>query len=301
MRLPRWMAIGAVAAALSVAGCTSNTTAPGQTTGAAAETDSSQTPEEVPVPVVARRDFQIAYQLDGATEASLQVPISPPVGMVWVSYADAGTEVSAGDRIGQWDVNPSYRAALAVSAKTSRVDAARLAHLGDAPNTVNAPIAGMVHVAESDDVSVAAPGMDVVVPITGIQQLRLSSVSIDASASVETVVGQRTIPCVDVWIGNAPSDAEGVDASGSLRCRLPQIVETAPQLRATLHVTSQAIKDSIVVPDVMLGQDATGYVVTVIEDGKKTTVPVEVGPSDGVVRVITSKIPLGAMIVPPSQ
>lgn len=286
-----------------VAGCTSHgagSDGPEQS-GHQSGAGSDSSPGEVPTPTVLRRDFQISYQLDGATEAAVSVPISPPVGMVWRSHVDTGTAVSAGDRIGKWSVDPAWQAALTVGARTSRIDAARLAVLGNDPAAVTSPVSGVVQLSDTDGVSVAAPGIDVVVAITGIQQLRLSSVVIQAQATVETVVGQRTVACDYVWTGESRPSSGDTVAAASLRCRLPRIVETAPGLRATLHVTSRVIPDAVVVPDMMLGQNATGYTVTIVENGAKTTVPVDVGPSDGVVRVIISELPVGATIVPPDQ
>lgn len=300
----RWTWLAIALSALVAVSCTGPATSTGPpSTPTRPDAASVSDRGEAPSAVVAKRDFRIAYQLEGQTAASPGLPLNPPTGMVWRPHSAAGATVEVDDNVGQLEVDTAFRSALQISAKTSRIDAARLAKLPDRPRDVTAPVAGKVQVSDSGDVTIAAPGIDVVVPITGIQQLRLSSIPIQGAATVETTVGQRTIDCATLWIDPQLSQSAETakNAAASLRCRLPSIVETAPMLRATLHVTSKVINNATVVPDVMFGQNATGYTVTIMKDGEKVTIPVDVGPSNGVVRVVTTKLPIGAKIVDPNR
>jgi len=253
---------------------------------------------------VARRDFQIAYQLNATTYRSTAVPLAIPEGAVWADHVADGTTLTAGQTVGHTSVDPAYQAQLARSAATSRIDAARLRALPALSETITAPVAGAVKVADGQ-ISIQATGIDVVASLTGIQQLRLTAMVISGEAGVETVDGQRSIGCQSLWTVPTDTSADPGGApdavAATLHCRLPQVVQTAPALRASLHVASPVIPDAVVVPDTMLGYDATGYTVTVRQDGTQTVVPVDVGPSDGVVRVITTPLPVGAQLVAPAN
>lgn len=251
-----------------------------------------------------RRDFQLSYQLEGSTSQSSGVPLIPSAGLRWSRTLPDGSVVRQDEVVGTWAVDPDYKAELTMSAATSRVDADRLKSLGAHAGDVLSPVPGAVRVS-ADLVSVLTKGIDVVVVLTGIQELRLSSLTISGQATVETVAGQRTVSCQALWTeDDVTTDPAATDTgdgiSAQLRCRLPQVVETVPGLRAQLHVTSATIAGALVVPDTMLGYDQTGYTVTLRQDGRNITVPVDVGPSDGVVRVVTTDLPVGAVLVPPS-
>lgn len=246
--------------------------------------------------VVLQQDFQIAYELEGITVASTEVPVPTGTGLRWEVLPADGTRVGHGDVLGSQVVDPDYLADLTASAVSSRIDAARLAALPPGAVDVVAPIAGVGRVRE-ESLVVEASGYDVVVPITGIQHLRMSSLDLSATAHVETVTGRRTVPCQALW---TTERAEG-DSGAELRCRLPRTVETAGDLRAFLSVASATIDDAILVPEIMLGYDSDGYTVTIRVNGSEETIPVDVGPGDGVLRVVLTALPVGAELVRPSS
>jgi hypothetical protein len=80
-------------------------------------------------------------------------------------------------------------------------------------------------------------------------------------------------------------------------------LETAPGLRAQVILESERFQDVIMVPNIYIGYDPSsdGYVIRVIESDEVVIIPVTVGVTDGVVRVITSDVPVGAVLVPPEE
>ena len=249
---------------------------------------------------VARADFQIAYQLEGATTSSLSVPLTPPNGTAWSAHAPVGSPVAAGGWVGDVVTDPDFRAALAISASANRIDAGRLAVLDKHAPTIVAPIAGTVAVSPQGDVSITSSGIDVVVPLSGVQELRLAAIPINATVGVETAAGQRTFPCSFLWIDPERSGADG-SGTAELHCRLPRIAETSAGLRASLSVNSPLIRDALVVPEAVLGNNEDGYTVTLMQNGTPSVVPVDVGPGNGVLRVIESDLPVGAIVIPPKS
>ena len=260
-------------------------------------------------PVVTRRDFQIEYRLEGFTATSDGVRlISNPRLDIDPQVAD-GSEVSAGDPIGSIIVNPDVRALLEVGSQSSALDADRLGQLESMESSsLSSPISGMFDASQN---TIMHEGLDVVVQLTPIQSLRYQSLIFDGEASVETIVGDRLVACQAVWLAlssPATSETDGdVQPVGSgsdeLHCRLSAAVETAPGIRALLTLRSETLTDAIVVPNRSVGYDETtdSYYVNLAEtnDGVSNVVryDVSVGVTDGVVRVITSPLDVGAELV----
>jgi hypothetical protein len=246
---------------------------------------------------VAVRDFQIDYNLDASTRGSEVVVLTAPFGAVLVPVAEPGEVVTAGAVVARTQVDKGYRIELERLASTNRIDAAILRELDLLPGDVKAPITGVFE-ADGEGLRIASRGIDVVTGLTGVQALRLGSIALTGVASVETVVGQRQVECAAVSVVLGVANAES-DRVAELRCRLPRTVETAAGLRARLHVLGPLFAGATVVPNSAIGTDDGGYVVTILVDGVKETVPIDVGPSDGVVRVVMTSLPDGAEIVPP--
>jgi hypothetical protein len=250
---------------------------------------------------VQQRDFQIAYRLEAQTVRSEAVPLPLPEGFVWAELPEPGSQVYDGDLVGTIELEREFHETLARSAETNRVDAARLDRLGSMSTEIVAPVSGPL-IVTGDQVAIGVSGIDLVVPLTGIQVLRLRSTEPLGQASVETVAGQRTVGCRHLWVEDARGDSgsEG-ESPAHLRCRLGPTVETAAGLRAGLQVTSPTVEDALVVPNAMLGLADDGYVVWVREDDRVREVPVDVGVSDGVVRVVTGDLGVGMDLVDPSE
>lgn len=249
------------------------------------------------VALVQQRDFSIRFRLDGVTAASDLVPIALIPGLVWESPVGAGTMVTAGSVIGTTIVDLDVRDQLALQSNSSRIAAAQLRDLVGASGTVLSPVAGTIS-SQDGQVGVVDAGTDVVVTVTPIQWLRLRFEQLAGQATVETVVGQRTVPCTAMWFVETPSDS--ADSVVTLHCRLSSTVETVPGLRAGVQVATLPVKNATVVPNSMIGTDASGYVVTIRDGDGTRTVPIDVGASDGVVRVVTSSLPVGAELVAPT-
>ncbi|MCL2787500.1 MAG: hypothetical protein FWD59_03255 [Micrococcales bacterium] len=283
--------LAALAVAL-LAGCTGGDSPPGQPLATVSST-------ETDVARVLRRDFQIVYELEATTDESSGVVLSAPRGTVLTSVVPPESSVSVGTVVARLGIDSVFRAELAKSALTSRIDASALRSLDETPREFAAPIAGVFEL-EGADARIVARGIDVVTPLTGVQELRLSRVSLTGYATVETIVGQRTVKCSFTWIAR---EGEEDSATGGpiFRCRLPRTLETVGGLRARLRIVGPLLPSATLVPDSMLGTDDSGYSVTVLKDGEPKTIAVEVGPSDGVVRVVTTPLPIGAELVPPTE
>lgn len=129
--------------------------------------------------------------------------------------------------------------------------------------------------------------IDVAATLTPIQYLRFISRPFTGKATVETVMGQRQFACKSLLADQA--DATEGEAVATLRCRIPAAAETVQGLRARLSITSDTVKNVLVVPNLFIGYDEqrNGYYVNLAK-GDKTAV--EVGVTDGVVRVITAGV-----------
>jgi hypothetical protein len=122
---------------------------------------------------------------------------------------------------------------------------------------------------------------------------------------LESVVGAQSVSCDAVWL--EPTAQEGsASSSGSstqLHCRLPRDIETVAGLPAALYLASKTINAAIVVPNVDIGYDGADgeYFVDLLVNGRRERTPIEVGVSDGVVRVVTSDLPIGAVVMSPND
>lgn len=282
-----------VGGVLALSACTGN--APDPLDDSASELIGTAVEEAAPDVTVQQRDFKIDYVLEAATETGKPVTLTLASGLEWDEKADAAA-VSEGDTIGRQSIATAFRDHMS-GPDATRTDAAALAVAEGQEGAYRAPVDGDL-TWDGDVAVVSGSGLDVTTALSPLQQLRLSHIPLMGTATVETIVGERTVACEAVWI-TAPVEGGG-DESAVVRCKLPSVVETAPGLRATLRIESDTIADAILVPNSMLGTDAGGYTVTVITAEGEQTHPVTVGMSDGVMRVITSPLPVGATIVPPA-
>lgn len=249
---------------------------------------------------VAASRFQIVYRLDGAVARSDAVGVDLPIALAFRPAVESGAQVQAGAQLGDLVLPAATPAAGTVEESRRKLAEGRA-------GSVTAPLAGTAEVSPSA-VQIARPGLDVVVPLTALQELRYRGVPFTGAASVETVLGQRQVPCQAVWLGpadpsRAPDTSEGADAvasTSSVHCRLPDSAETAPGLPATLTLTSPERNDVIVVPLVYIGQDQQGnnYVVSVRSGDGVVERPVVVGATDGVRRVVVSGLAPGDVLLP---
>ncbi len=266
-------------------------------------------------PVVRRTDFGMVYKFDAVLESGSEVLIAPYPQLELVPSVESGSEVVRGQVIGSLVIDPEVKAELAAGAARSSVDRSRLAQLEALEHTVRSPVSGFLGKSENGDWAVLSTGIDVVVGLTPVQSLRYRSIPFRGTATVETVMGQRAVACEAVWVvggaielnsnASPPSEFGGVDEvkADEVHCRLPRRVETAPGLRGVLILESESLADAVVVPSIFIGYDeeTDGYYVIVSEDGVERQIPVDVGPTDGVVRVITSDLPVGVELVFPES
>lgn len=146
--------------------------------------------------------------------------------------------------------------------------------------------------------SSAAENIDVSAALTPIQYLRFISRPFSGRATVETVMGQRQFACTALRATQSKASEGGSVAS--LRCRLPAAAETVPGLRARLSITSDTLKNVLVIPNLFIGYDdqRDGYYVNLSQGGKTA---IKVGVTDGVVRVITAGIAEGDTLLPVTE
>lgn len=275
---------------------------------------STAAPPDVPGVVIRRADFQIIFRLDGVSSSSDAVGLMSTPQLTFVASLPPDATIARGQAVGEAVISPEILAALEAASLTSDIDAGRLLRLKDLEGPIMAPVGGILALDGPLPV-VRSLGIDVVVPLTPLQYLRYQSLRFTGRAVIETVVGAREVACEGVWIqqqgvfgdaifGDGSVDFDGVPAGSSeLRCRLPGHIETAPGLRSRVVLESQRMEDAVVVPVIYVGYDdeTDGYTLKVIENGVVSTIPVVVGVTDGVVRVITSPVPIGAELVLPEE
>lgn len=70
-----------------------------------------------------------------------------------------------------------------------------------------------------------------------------------------------------------------------------------------MRLSSRPVENAVVVPNIYIGYDETadGYYLNIADNGTVSRTTVTVGVTDGVVRVITSPLPVGARIVLPED
>lgn len=253
--------------------------------------------------VIQPTDFQIAFRLDGESIRSEVIGLVANPGLVFEPSIPWDSEVAEGDSIGTVVVDPAVEAALEVASQSSNIDLERLRRLRSEAGPRTAPVSGVLTLADETPVMIS-PGIDVIVDLNPIQALRLQSVDISGRAGIETVAGRREVACKALWT-EVPElgDSDAPTGRTRLHCRLPDHIETAPGLRAQLLVESGVFEDALVVPNVYIGYDdeTDSYFVVIRADSGTERIPIEVGPTDGVVRVIESGASAGAELVPPGE
>lgn len=260
---------------------------------------------ENPAVTVVRRDFQIRLSFNAQTVAGTAVVLTPHPGLSavvpsWQRIAEPG------ETIGKLRIAPAVVAAS--KANPGSVTEAQVELLRGQTGPLKTPVAGPIRHPDASGPFIDTPGIDLVATLTGLQDLRFRSAAFTGTATVETVLGRRTIPCEWLWIvvstaqADGPSTEPGDQAAGSqLHCRLPASAETAPGLPAKLTIASAPVQDAIVVPNRYLqySSEADSYTVSVRRGGEVRKAKVSVGATDGVARVITSRLHVGAELVPP--
>jgi hypothetical protein len=252
---------------------------------------------------VVRRDLTVTYRLEGSSVSSDDVGLASQDNTRFDLVVRPGTVVRAGTTLGRLVPVPGLVRALRSEAVTSTVARSQLDALERRVGSVRAPLGGRL-VRSGSRLAIASAGLDAVVPITPLQELRYRSLTFTGTVTLETVFGQRSAPCVSVWLESAgPTASTGDPAAdqssqAELHCRIPADVETAPGLPLTVALTSPTMNDLLAVPAIYVGLDSQGrnYVVRVRKAGHWVAKPVVVGPSDGVVRVIEAGLSEGDVL-----
>jgi len=271
-------------------------------------TSSTSPGQSVDGAVVRRADFEVRYKLDGITEASSGVRLGWNRQLEVNLSVETGSKVVENEQVGVEVVPRSVT--IALEAEGGSIGPARLAQLQTMKGPIVAPVTGVL-TTDGDTPVIESAGIDVVSELSAIQDLRYQSLTFTGRAVVETVLGPREVECAALWLSAQDAPPSGDDppvpaassaVSPTVHCRLPFFVETVAGLRAQLTLDSVKIDDVIVVPVLYIGYDAEldGYYVRVIDgEGALMPIPVTVGVTDGVVRVITSELPVGAALVLP--
>lgn len=280
------------ALALVLCGCTSPAPAvvsPKDTASPAAQSQE----------VVRRSNFQITYVLQGESETAAVVDLMSNPQLAFVPEVPPGSKIAQGRTVGRTIVDPTVQAALQAGATVSSLDSGELTQLRTLQGPVVASVSGVFAIVAGRPV-LRDPGVDVVVGLLPIQYLRYQSIPFSGQASIETVVGNRQVPCAAVWVQPGGPSGASSGTPYELHCRLPGFVETAAGLTAQVTLRSALYKNVVAVPNIYIGYDQTtdGYFVNVLANGKKEMLPITVGVTDGVVRVITSTVPVGAVLLP---
>lgn len=294
--------VAALLAAVLSAGCSSGSPAP-----------------EFPVPddgapgagaglsgaAIEQRDFQIAYRLEGVSARSSAVRLMSNRNLAFHLSLPVDSAVSKGQTVGRAAVASDVKESLEAGAAASAIDRSRLDQLLALEGPLVAPAGGVLTM-EDGFPAVRAPGINAVVDLTPLQELRYQSIAFTGRAVIETVIGERNVACLAVWVKKTEvlePDPFSPRESSELHCRLPNHIETAPGLRAQVRLFSRLVENAVVVPNIYIGYDeaADGYYLNIADNGTVSRTPVTVGVTDGVVRVITSPVPIGARLALPED
>lgn len=232
--------------------------------------------------------FSVTYRLDGAVIDSRRVGVEVPIGMVFQS-TNSG-RVAAGAVVGRLSTESRNAAMLASTRGT--VAASRLAMLREHIGEVRAPVAGRLLLGEKP--GIARDGLDVVATLSPVQTLRYQGIRFSGAADVETVVGQRRVPCRAIWL----TEGGGSRGGSRVHCRLPDNVETVAGIPAVMTLSAPEVTGAIVVPHIYVGLDSSGsnYIVRKVEGDSVVERPVVVSVTDGVRRVIRSGVEVGDVL-----
>lgn len=294
--------LAAALALLLAAGCSSGSPAPefplsddGSPDGGAGLSETT----------IERRDFQIAYRLDGVSARSDAIRLMSNRNLVFQPSVPLDSAVSKGQEVGRAAIAPDVRESLEAGAVASAIDRSRLDQLLALEGPLLAPAGGVLAM-EDGFPAVRTPGINAIVDLTPLQDLRYQSIAFTGRAVIETVIGERNVSCLAVWVKKTEvlePDPFSPRGSSELHCRLPNHIETAPGLRAQVRLSSRPVENAVVVPNIYIGYDETadGYYLNIADNGTVSRTTVTVGVTDGVVRVITSPLPVGARIVLPED
>lgn len=251
---------------------------------------------------VVKRDLRIVYRLDGRSAPSTSVHLPVPGNMNLLRSASLGQRVVSGSVLGRIVPDQAVVNDYRSEARSSSVAASQLAALERRQQLLRAPVSGVIE-GSGSDLQILASGIDAVVTLTPLQELRYRSLPFRGWVDLETVFGQRTVGCRAIWI-EASSDATGNGTTYSdLHCRIPADVETAPGLPLVVTLKSRVLRDVIALPAIYVGMDssARNYVVRVRAGSRVMTRKVVVGATDGVVRVIVAGLRRGEIVLPAKE
>lgn len=286
---------------LTVAACTDE--APGSHGPTAGPVRPGPVDQEQKTLTVKKRNLTVRYKLQGSSVASDHVGLPTPDNTRFDAGVQAGGDVRSSMRIGRLVPDSGTLAALRRAASTSTVARSQLTALTQRAGDVVAPVDGKFAASGSRRL-IQSSGLDAVVPITPLQELRYRSFQFNGTVTLETVFGQRTARCVAVWleagVAGAAGQAEQQPGQGQLHCRIPADVESAAGLPLTVTLTARTLPGVLAIPAIYVGLDRDGknYIVKARRGGEWTDIPVVVGPSDGVVRVIVSGITEADVLAP---
>lgn len=281
----------AVASTLALLGCTS-TQPPRQADvaqqGTVGSSNIESTKSDATPLLVQRRDFTATYRLDGVVQRGSEVGFDVPSGVRYQPAGELPRTVRAGEAIGRLVASAPEDEAPSALAKSEEVRAKQWV------GAVQAPVGGRLEL-DQNRPRIVAEGIDVVVTFTPLQEMRFRSMRYEGAATVETPSGQFQAACKSLWLeqppAGAPAGSEDTTTSAvaaRAHCRLPGWVETAVGLRARLALSARTIKNALLVPTIAVRYDNTSDspFVTVIDGGGSRRVPVVLGATDGVMRVV---------------
>jgi hypothetical protein len=306
------------------------------------ESSTAESADDEPV-VVRREDLATELQLRGQTVRATREIVLPP-NMSYTALTPAGTAVTAGQALVHFeplaaDVLAAERAVEDAELALDQADdiVPPGAPVGDEPPPVpttppttadlrlhelalsrsradleallstagdaNAPVAGVVDAVSADRVRLGT-GYTVTAPLRPLQQLRLKSGTVGATANIELTTGPATVPCASVMVidgaqpadvATAPADDDGEsgdqggsEASAMFECALAPGTATVGGLPAVLAVEIVFAEQSLLVPESAIRYDGDKpYVLRRDAAGVAQEIEITLGPSDGIQRVVT--------------
>lgn len=327
-----WVAALVATVVVVASACNATTSTPPAPTGPTSATEVSDATDEL---AVTASTFESLLRVPATVAISEAVGFDVPNSMKLANPVESGAALVVTAKIGDLQIAPDVLTQLSAAAISSSVAGSRLAALVSRARPLTTPVAGRTS-GFPDAPRVQSPGLDLVADLTPALRLRYAAMDLSATATVQTTIGEQTVPCVATWLaassgtgasqsdpptdgpptGGVPTGSQSPNSTAAgtagqaspaelpgLHCRLPLGVDTTAGITGTIALKAPPLNGVISVPTSYIRLDPSGanYTVQVKRTDRIDAVSVVVGAYNGVRRVIIKGLNVGDVIVRPAD